>query len=208
LKISSGEPSKSAPDRKIRRIERIRPSPPDQALNKDATSTSDFVPVSDLKESVTVDSGNKVAPFPLTDIPAASEITTTVTDGLKDEPSKVHVATEIHVANQVAVVNKEAASEVSREKEEPEIVEVKSGADSKEIVKETLPEKGRDAPKLSGQQENKSESTPMKVQDQLDEVSSFASLWCGLGSSLLKACGSSKLYLDFISTREQLRSLI
>lgn len=173
MKISGSETSKPAPDRKIKRIERLRPSPPDQSLKKDATSTSDSVPVPDLKDTETVDSGNNAALTPFPDIPVTSENTTSVTDGPKDEPSKADVAAEIHAAIQIAEVDKEAASEVSQEKKEPEIVEAKSGVDSKEMEREKLSEKGRDPPELSDQQENKSESTFTKVQDQLDEVRSF-----------------------------------
>lgn len=173
LKISSNESSRPVADRKIKRIERIRPSPSDQSLTKDATSTNDSVPITDLKDTETVDSGNIAALTPLTDIPISSENTISLTEGPKDEASKADVATEIAAASQVAEVDKQAVSAVSQEIKEPEIVEVKSGVDSKEIERENLSEKGRDAPKLSDQQESKSESTLMKVQDQLEEVSSF-----------------------------------
>lgn len=182
MKISSNESSRPVADRKIKRIERIRPSPSDQSLTKDATSTNDSVPITDLKDTETVDSGNIAALTPLTDIPISSENTISLTEGPKDEASKVDVVTEIAAASQVAEVDKQAASAVSQEIKEPEIVEVKSGVDSKEIERENLSEKGRDAPKLSDQQENKSESTLMKVQDQLEEVSSFLPFWCNLGS--------------------------
>ncbi|KAJ4749655.1 Golgin-84 [Rhynchospora pubera] len=212
-KISNSETSKPVPEHKIKRIERNRPSPPDQALNKEATSTNDSVPGPDPKDSETVDSGDKDAPNLLTDIPIANENTANVTDGPKDEASMTDVATEIAPVNQDAEDDKEAFSAVSQEKKEPEIVEVKTGVDSQETQREDLSEKEKDAPKWSDQQEIKSEPAPLKVQDQLDEAQGLLKTAVKTGQSkearLARVCaGLSSRLQEYKSENAQLEELL